>query len=78
VCLLLRLLDSIMTKLSQWPSQIVTFFREARDELKKVAWPTRQTTVRYTMIVIVSSIAVGLVLGSIDYILVQVLERFIL
>ena len=42
--------------------RIVTFLKEARIELKKVSWPTRNQTLRYTLAVIAmlnSVISVG-------------------
>jgi len=45
---------------------IITFFREARGELAKVAWPTRQDIIRNTIIVIVVSLVVALFLGGLD------------
>lgn len=58
--------------------KIVSFFKESRDELKKVAWPSRETTVRYTLIVIVASVAVGLVIGGLDLVFNKILQLFIL
>lgn len=46
----------------------VNFFKEVKDELKKVVWPTRAEVVRLTSIVILVSIGVGLFLGLMDYI----------
>jgi preprotein translocase subunit SecE len=46
----------------------VGFLRETRDELKKVAWPTRQETIRLTLVVITVSLLVGLFLGGLDFI----------
>ena len=45
-----------------------SFLRETRDELKKVVWPTRQETIRLTLVVIVISLFVGLFLGTLDFI----------
>ena len=42
--------------------------RETRSELKKVTWPTREQTVRLTIIVSVVAIAVGIFLGGLDLI----------
>ena len=63
--------------IAQMPKAAITFAKEARDELKKVSWPSRETTIRYTAIVIVSSIAVGLVTGGIDYIFALAIESII-
>ena len=63
--------------ITQLPKTIIKFVKEARDELKKVSWPTRQTTIRYTIIVIAASLVVGLTIGSFDYILTILLEQTI-
>ena len=36
-------------------------------ELRKVVWPTRQEALRLTVMVLIVCIAVGLLLGAIDY-----------
>lgn len=47
--------------------KIVSFLREARGELAKVAWPTRQDILRNTIVVIAVSVATAAFLGSLDY-----------
>ncbi|QQG43800.1 MAG: preprotein translocase subunit SecE [Candidatus Daviesbacteria bacterium] len=47
----------------------VTFLKEVKEELNKVVWPTRDQTVRYTILVITVAVVVGLFLGGLDYIL---------
>jgi preprotein translocase subunit SecE len=44
-----------------------TFFSDVIGELKKVVWPTRQETLRLTLIVLGLCILMGVVLGAIDY-----------
>lgn len=46
---------------------VVNYLRGAVDELKKVSWPTRQETVRYSVIVIVAIIISVGILALIDY-----------
>ena len=48
---------------------IVNFLKEVREELRKVAWPNREQTIRYTTLVIIVAVAVGLFLGGLDAIL---------
>ncbi|MCK4520545.1 preprotein translocase subunit SecE [Candidatus Parcubacteria bacterium] len=60
------------------PNQIITFLKEAKLELKKVNWPTRKETVRYTLIVVGISIAVAIFLGGLDVIFSDLLNRFLL
>lgn len=42
--------------------------RDVVSELKKVTWPTREQAVNLTGVVIVVSVAVGLLLGGADFI----------
>lgn len=56
---------------------ITTFLKESKVELKKVTWPTRQETIRYTITVIIISGAVALFLGGIDVGLQRLLNAFI-
>jgi len=48
---------------------ILTFLKEVREELDKVVWPTREATLRYTILVVIVALAVGAFLGGLDYIL---------
>lgn len=49
-----------------------TFLKEVREELMKVAWPGREQTIRYTILVVIVAAGVGLFLGGLDYILTAV------
>lgn len=55
----------------------IPFLKEVWEELGKVAWPTREQTIRYTILVILVAVAVGLFLGGLDYIL-TLLTTFLL
>ncbi len=54
------------------------FLQDSRQELKRVNWPTRQETIRYTLFVIGLSIGLALFLGLLDFIFIQILQKFIL
>lgn len=56
---------------------ILVFLKEVKEELVKVAWPSREQTIRYTILVIIVAVAVGLFLGGLDYVL-TVLTAFLL
>ena len=43
------------------------YLREVRDEMRKVAWPTRAEVVRYSIIVTVCVIVYMVYVGLIDY-----------
>ncbi len=47
-------------------NRIVRAFRETRSELRKVVWPTREETVRLTIVVITISLIIGLILFFAD------------
>ncbi len=49
--------------------KIISFLQEVKEELAKVAWPSREQTIRYTILVIIVAVAVGVFLGGLDYIL---------
>ncbi len=68
----------ITMNIRQFPKKILTFLKEVRLEMKKINWPTRQETLRYTLIVIGVSIAVAIFLGGIDFIFTTLLNKFIL
>jgi preprotein translocase subunit SecE len=55
-----------------------SFFKEVKLELKKVNWPTRNETVKYTLIVIGASVAVAAFLGALDFVFQFLLNKFII
>ena len=65
-------------KISNFPKRIISFLKEVKLEMKKVKWPTRKETIKYTLIIITASIAVAVFLGGLDYIFTTILNRFIL
>ncbi len=48
------------------------FFSEVATELRKVTWPTRQETTKLTAAVIIISLAVGLFVGGLDILFVNI------
>ncbi|MEA2476731.1 MAG: preprotein translocase subunit SecE [Actinomycetota bacterium] len=44
------------------------FFREVMAEMRKVAWPTRQEVVAYSIVVLVSTIVIGALVYGMDYV----------
>ena len=53
---------------------IVKFVKETRSELKKVVWPSRQETIKYTILVLGISLATAIFLGGLDFGLNKVVE----
>lgn len=59
-------------------NKIIIFLKEVRLEMKKVNWPTKQETTRYTLIVVGISVAVAIFLGTVDFIFTSLINKFIL
>lgn len=57
--------------------KLINFFKEVRTEMKKVNWPTRQETFKYSMIVIGTSFAVAAFLGGLDFLFSIIINKFI-
>jgi len=59
-------------------NKIRTFLKEAKVELKKVNWPSRKDTIKYTLIVIGLSFAVAIFLGGLDFLFTWLISKFLL
>jgi preprotein translocase subunit SecE len=46
--------------------------------MKRVNWPTRKETIKYTLIVVGISISVASFLGGLDFVFRFLLEKFVL
>lgn len=61
-------------------NKAVNFLRDAKNELKKVVWPSRKELIKDTLIVIGVSLAVAIFLGVLDFIfslgVEEVIDRF--
>jgi preprotein translocase subunit SecE len=53
------------------------FLRDTYDELRKVVWPTWGELYRYTLVVIVTVIILGVFIGGVDYSLTAILRKFL-
>lgn len=47
-------------------SKIINYLKESYAEMKKVTWPTKKETYRYTVLVIGISLATAAFLGALD------------
>lgn len=52
----------------------IEFAKEARTEVRKVVWPTRQETMQTTIIVMVATLIVALLLWGLDSILLSLVS----
>ena len=53
------------------------FTNEVIDELRKVVWPTKQETIRSTLVVVIFTFIVAFSLAAYDYVWAQVTEMFL-
>ena len=60
-------------KLTHWASGAAGFLRAVRAELDKVTWPSRPELVRATRMIVVFSIALGIAIGLLDWVLQKIL-----
>lgn len=59
-------------------ASVPTFLKEVRHELKSVQWPTRATTVRFTVLIVVVTATVAAATGAFDFMLTLGVERLFL
>ena len=59
-------------------AKLISFLQESKQELLRVNWPSRQDTIRLTLVVIAMSVLVALFLGALDFIFTYLLEVFLL
>ena len=56
-------------------NKLVSYFKESKDELKKVIWPSRSETIKYTLLVMAISVGMAIFLGILDFGLDKVVEQ---
>ena len=59
-------------------SKITNYLKEVKVEIKKVNMPTKQETIKYTLIVIGLSLVVALFLGGLDFLFTFLVSKFLL
>jgi preprotein translocase subunit SecE len=58
-------------------NRLVKYFREARAEMRKVTWPTRDEAVNLTSIVLIVTVLMALFLWGLDVVFDNVMLRLI-
>ena len=57
---------------------IKQYIAEVKSEAKKVSWPTKKVAIKDSVIVIAVSLATAVFLGGVDYLLVHLIEEFVM
>jgi preprotein translocase subunit SecE len=63
------------TQISNKSNPIAQYFRETVGELRKVTWPTREETIRLSILVLIVLILASMFLGGLDILLSQLVTR---
>ena len=58
-------------------TKLIIFLKEVKVELKKVNWPTRQETIKYSLMVVGASAVIAFFLGGLDFLFTIIINRFI-
>ncbi len=56
---------------------LLRYFQEAREELRKVTWPSQQEVILYSSLVIIISVVMAAYLGLLDWIFTLGLEELV-
>lgn len=59
-------------------NKLKSYIKESYSEFRRVNWPTRQETVRLTLVVIILSIGVAIFLGVLDLGFTYLLDKFLI
>lgn len=54
--------------------EIISFLKESRNEFGHVVWPTKNATLRLTLVVIVISVIIGAFVGGLDFIFTSIMD----
>ncbi|MDE2038245.1 MAG: preprotein translocase subunit SecE [Patescibacteria group bacterium] len=54
-------------------NRIANYIKDTRAEMNHVNWPTRQETIRFTVLVVAVSIGTALLLGACDFVFSRLL-----
>ncbi len=57
--------------------KLIDYLKETKGELKHVKWPSKEDTVRFTVIVIAISVFIAFFLGFFDFIFSYILDKLI-
>ncbi|OGY26994.1 MAG: preprotein translocase subunit SecE [Candidatus Woykebacteria bacterium RIFCSPHIGHO2_01_FULL_39_12] len=56
---------------------MINFLKEVQEEMGKVTWPTRNQTIKMSLLVVAVSIIFGVFLGALDFLLTKALTIII-
>jgi len=72
-----RTQDKLM-KITSLPQKLFLYFKQVKIESKKINWPTRKQTIRYSLVVIAISVIVAIFLGGLDFMFSTLLKKLVI
>ena len=70
-------MEAIAAKTRNPITLVIRYLREAKEELEKVAWPSRADTVRYATLVVMITVGMAAFFATLDWALTIGLEKLI-
>lgn len=67
-----------LSKMNALPKGAGSYFKESKQELKNVQWPTRAETIKSTIVILSVSLVVAVATGVIDATLTKIIQQFII
>jgi len=61
-----------------WINKAAGFLKEVRIQVKKIKWPSPKEALRYTVVVLISSVLLAFFLGGVDFAFSTILREVIL
>ncbi len=55
---------NVFVRFGKW---VATSFKDMYHELKKVTWPTKKELINYSLVVLAFMVAMGIIIGLIDF-----------
>ena len=58
-------------------TKFIQYLRDVKGEMNHVTWPSTRTTIQFTVIVIIISLATAYYLGFFDFVFTKLLDTFV-
>jgi|AntAceMinimDraft_16_1070373.scaffolds.fasta_scaffold04650_2 preprotein translocase subunit SecE len=59
------------------PQKLFIYLKQVKTEVKKINWPTKQQTIRYSLVVVGISAVVAFFLGGLDFTFSTLLKKIV-
>jgi len=65
-------------KITSLPKKLFLYLKQVKTEVKKINWPTKKQTIRYSLVVVAISAVVAIFLGGLDFIFSTLLKKLVI